>query len=137
MHNIKRSLIINGLGYTLSHEWLRVEDGLGIVGITDFKQKILGRMTFAELDPNSRERNAFGVVESMKGAMELYLPVRGQIIEVNKELKQHPELLNEDPYGEGWIIRMELEASEKSLSRLLSADQYKAHVYKLRYKRAL
>lgn len=97
--------------YTKSHEWLTVEGKSATVGITDFAQSQLGDVVFLDLPAPGRKLatgESFGVVESVKAASDLYSPVAGRIIEVNDKLKEHPELLNSDPYGEGWILKVEL-----------------------------
>ncbi|MEP6753422.1 MAG: glycine cleavage system protein GcvH [Candidatus Dormiibacterota bacterium] len=97
--------------YTKSHEWLTVEGKTVTVGITDFAQSQLGDVVFLELPAAGRKlaaRESFGVVESVKAASDLYSPVSGRITAVNEKLGAHPELINSDPYGEGWILKLEL-----------------------------
>jgi glycine cleavage system H protein len=97
--------------YTKSHEWLTVDGQLATVGITDFAQSQLGDVVFLDLPAPGRKLAAgdsFGVVESVKAASDLYSPVAGKVVEVNDRLKDHPELLNSDPYGEGWLLKVEL-----------------------------
>ncbi|MEA2628464.1 MAG: glycine cleavage system protein [Chloroflexota bacterium] len=97
--------------YTKSHEWLTVDGKTVTVGISDFAQAQLGDVVFLELPAAGRKLTAgeaFGVVESVKAASDLYSPVAGRIAEVNEKLAAHPELLNSDPYGEGWILKVEL-----------------------------
>ena len=97
--------------YTKSHEWLSVEGKSVTVGITDFAQAQLGDVVFLELPSPGRKLDvgdSFGVVESVKAASDLYAPVAGRVTEVNDKLKDHPELVNADPYGEGWILKLEL-----------------------------
>ena len=97
--------------YTKSHEWLTVEGKTVTVGITDFAQSQLGDVVFLELPAPGRKLAAgetFGVVESVKAASDLYSPVAGRITAVNEKLTAHPELVNSDPYGEGWILKLEL-----------------------------
>ncbi|TAN33361.1 glycine cleavage system protein GcvH [bacterium] len=97
--------------YTKSHEWLTVDGKEVTVGITDFAQAQLGDVVFLELPSPGRkleERESFGVVESVKAASDLYAPVAGRITAVNDQLSANPELLNSDPYGEGWILKLEL-----------------------------
>jgi glycine cleavage system H protein len=97
--------------YTKSHEWLTVEGKHATVGITDFAQSQLGDVVFLDLPTPGRKLAAgdsFGVVESVKAASDLYSPVAGKVVEVNDRLKDHPELLNSDPYGEGWLLKVEL-----------------------------
>jgi glycine cleavage system H protein len=97
--------------YTKSHEWLTVDGKTVTVGITDFAQSQLGDVVFLELPAPGRKlaaRESFGVVESVKAASDLYSPVAGLITAVNDKLAAHPELINSDPYGEGWILKLEL-----------------------------
>jgi glycine cleavage system H protein len=97
--------------YTKSHEWLTAEGKSVTVGITDFAQSQLGDVVFLELPPPGRKLTAgesFGVVESVKAASDLYSPVSGRITAVNEKLAAHPELINSDPYGEGWILKVDL-----------------------------
>jgi len=97
--------------YTKSHEWLTVEGKNVTVGITDFAQAQLGDVVFLELPAPGRKLTAgetFGVVESVKAASDLYSPIGGRITAVNEKLKEHPELINSDPYGDGWILKLEL-----------------------------
>lgn len=97
--------------YTKSHEWVTVDGKTATVGITDFAQSQLGDVVFLELPSAGRkvaERESFGVVESVKAASDLYSPVAGRITAVNEKLAGKPELINSDPYGEGWILKLEL-----------------------------
>jgi glycine cleavage system H protein len=97
--------------YTKSHEWLIVDGKTATVGITDFAQSQLGDVVFLELPAAGRKlavHESFGVVESVKAASDLYSPVAGRITEVNGKLAAHPELINSDPYGDGWILKLEL-----------------------------
>jgi glycine cleavage system H protein len=97
--------------YTRTHEWVAVDGRHVTVGITDFAQAQLGDVVFLELPKTGRKldaRETFGVVESVKAASDLYSPVAGRIIEVNEKLASKPELINSDPYGEGWILKLEL-----------------------------
>ena len=97
--------------YTKTHEWVTVDGKHVTVGITDFAQSQLGDVVFLELPSAGRklaERETFGVVESVKAASDLYSPVAGRITEVNDKLASKPELINSDPYGEGWILKLEL-----------------------------
>ncbi len=96
--------------YSETHEWVAVEDGVATVGITDFAQSQLGDVVFLELPRKGQKLNAgasFGVIESVKAASDLYAPVEGTVVEVNERLAQNPELVNSDPLGEGWLIKVE------------------------------
>jgi len=97
--------------YTRSHEWVMVDGKHATIGITDYAQSQLGDVVFLELPSTGRKlgaRETFGVVESVKAASDLYAPVAGRITEVNEKLASKPELINSDPYGEGWILKLEL-----------------------------
>jgi glycine cleavage system H protein len=97
--------------YTKTHEWVTVDGKTATVGITDFAQSQLGDVVFLELPSTGRkvaEREGFGVIESVKAASDLYSPVAGRITAVNEKLAGKPELINADPYGEGWILKLEL-----------------------------
>jgi glycine cleavage system H protein len=97
--------------YTKTHEWVTVDGKTATVGITDFAQSQLGDVVFLELPSAGRkvaEREGFGVIESVKAASDLYSPVAGRITAVNEKLAGKPELINSDPYGEGWILKLEL-----------------------------
>ncbi len=97
--------------YTKTHEWVTVDGKQATVGITDFAQAQLGDVVFLELPSTGRklaQREAFGVIESVKAASDLYAPVGGRIVAVNDKLSSRPELVNSDPYGEGWILKLEL-----------------------------
>ena len=112
--------------YTKTHEWVTVEGKQATVGITDYAQAQLGDVVFLELPTPGRklaERETFGVIESVKAASDLYAPVAGRISAVNEKLGANPELVNSDPYGEGWILKLEL-AGELP-SGLLDESEYK------------
>ena len=112
--------------YTKSHEWLTVEGKSVTVGITDFAQAQLGDVVFLELPSPGRKLDAgesFGVVESVKAASDLYAPMAGRVTAVNDKLTAHPELVNTDPYGEGWIVKLELSGAPPS--DLLDEAEYK------------
>ena len=97
--------------YTATHEWIVIDGGRATIGITDFAQSQLGDVVFLELPAAGRklaERESFGVVESVKAASDLFSPVGGRITSVNEKLAAKPELINSDPYGEGWILKLEL-----------------------------
>src|SRR6267142_5980191 len=112
--------------YTKTHEWVTVDGKNATVGITDFAQSQLGDVVFLELPSTGRKlaaRETFGVVESVKAASDLYSPVAGRIAAVNEKLAAHPELVNTDPYGDGWILKVEL--SGDLPSDLLDEAAYK------------
>jgi glycine cleavage system H protein len=116
------------LRYTREHEWIRQEGDRGVVGITQFAQEQLGDVVFVELPKvgTTVERGKpFGVVESVKTASDLYAPVSGEVLTVNDALVDRPELVNQQPYGEGWMIELRL-TEPAQLHDLLSAEQYEA-----------
>lgn len=117
------------LKYTQDHEWLRAKKDTGTVGITYHAQHQLGDVVFVELPEEGEEfgpGEAFGVVESVKTVSDLYMPVQARVIKVNERLLDEPELVNEDPYGEGWMLVVEIDADD--LDSLMSADEYRAMV---------
>ena len=127
------SVVPENLKFTKDHEWL-VDDGGNsfVIGITDHAQDSLGDVTFVELPEvgSSFSRGeVFGVVESVKAASDLYMPVGGEVLEINEELGDSPEKLNESPYDDGWIIKIKSSVSEE-MSFLLTADQYKEEIGK-------
>ena len=116
----------NDLLYTIEHEWVRLKDNRATVGITDFAQGQLGDVVFVELPAKGTEltkEQAFGVVESVKTVSDIYAPVSGKVVAVNKDLESQPELVNSDPYSKGWMVEIELLNSSPE-QNLLSADQY-------------
>jgi glycine cleavage system H protein len=118
------------LKYTKDHEWARIEGNRVVVGITDFAQEELGDVVFVELPEVGTSIEAagtFGVVESVKAVSDLYAPVSGTIVEVNSVLEDRPELVNQSPYGEGWMIVIEA-SNAAELQQLLSADEYRTYV---------
>ena len=119
--------IPSNLKYTNDHEWIKVEEDVAIVGITEFAQSKLGDIVFVELpnvDDIFNQNDVFGTIEAVKTLADLYLPVSGKILEINSALEDIPESINEDPYNKGWIIKIQLKDS-KELESLLSADDYK------------
>jgi len=115
------------LKYTKDHEWVKVcEDGTALVGITDYAQQSLGDITFVELpsvDADFGEGDTFGVVESVKAASDLYMPVACKVLEVNEDLEDEPEEVNGDPYGKGWMLKIE-PANAADLDKLMDASAY-------------
>lgn len=119
-----------GLKYTKEHEWIKVEGNIGIIGITDFAQDQLGDVVFVEVPAVGRtlkQGEQFGVVESVKTVSDLYSPVTGKVIEVNGELDGAPELVNQGPYEQGWMLKIEL-ANPAEVEALLDAEAYEAFV---------
>ena len=114
------------LKYTKEPEWVKIEGNIATIGITDFAQGELGDIVFIDVDSvdeNLSGGEVFGSVEAVKTVSDLFLPVSGKVIEFNAGLENQPELLNTDPYGKGWIIKLEI-SEEAELSELLSAEQY-------------
>ncbi len=114
------------LKYTQDHEWLRVEDGVAIVGVTDFAQGELGDVVFVEIETEGEELEkgeTFGTVEAVKTVSDLFMPVGGEVVEVNEALADEPELVNKDPYGKGWMIKIKM-TDESQVNELLSAGDY-------------
>lgn len=111
-------MIPDDLLYARTHEWARIEDGEAVLGITHFAQEQLGDLTYVELPEVGQaltQGEEMGSVESVKAASELYAPVTGEVIAVNEELADNPGLVNEDPYGEGWMLRVRLSADPEEL----------------------
>ena len=112
--------------YTQEHEWVRVEGNKVVVGITQFAQEQLGDIVFVELPEVGtliEQESPFGVVESVKTVSDLYAPISGTVTASNKDLEAHPEQVNNEPYGTGWIIEVEV-SDEKELEKLMSPDDY-------------
>ena len=122
--------IPEALQYTSEHEWIAIEEDIATIGITDYAQGELGDIVFVEL-PNkgdsTNQAEAFGTIEAVKAVSELYAPLSGEIKDVNSILEEQPELINSDPYGEGWIIKLKL-SDESELEKLLSAEDYQSQV---------
>jgi glycine cleavage system H protein len=118
------------LRYTKDHEWIRVDGDAGVIGITDFAQDSLGDVVFVELPAVGavlEQGAAFGVVESNKSVSDLFAPVGGEVVAVNEALADRPELVNQAPYGEGWMIRLRLHAPPQTQA-LMDAASYRGHV---------
>lgn len=116
------------LKYSKDHEWVKIDNGIAIIGITDFAQRELGDIVYVEIETLDEELDSediFGTVEAVKTVSDLFLPVSGKIIEVNEELESAPEKVNTDPYGDGWMIKVEL-ANPAELENLMDASEYKA-----------
>ena len=120
--------IPDNLLYTKDHEWVLVEGNVATIGITDFAQRELGDIVYVEIETLGEslgEHDTFGTVEAVKTVSDLFMPVAGTITEVNKGLNDQPEIVNRDPYGAGWMIKVTLSGGTDSL---LSADAYRTHV---------
>lgn len=119
------------LHYTKDHEWIRIESGnLAVIGITDFAQKELGDIVYVEVETIGKDLEAeeiFGTVEAVKTVSDLYLPVSGTVKEINPALANAPELVNTDPYGEGWLIKVEVKDAA-DISKLMTAADYQGVV---------
>lgn len=118
--------------YTIEHEWLRIKDNKGVIGITQFAQDQLGDVVFVELpqkDSEVTKESTFGVVESVKTVSDLYAPVSGKVVAVNTDLETQPELVNSDPYGKGWIVEIEISDTTET-ENLLTPEQYLAQCEK-------
>lgn len=120
----------NELRYTKEHEWVRLDGRTATVGITDFAQSELGDIVFIEFEPLDADlgrEEVFGTIEAVKTVSELYMPLSGRVVEINEELDAHPEYVNQDPYGTGWMVKIEL-SDPTEADALLSADAYREMV---------
>jgi glycine cleavage system H protein len=120
----------NDLHYSKEHEWIRVQDGVATIGITEFAQSELGDIVFVEVNSIGKSLDkdeVFGTIEAVKTVSDLFLPVGGVITELNPLLQNAPELVNSDPYGDGWIVKLKIENSEE-IQQLMNAEDYKAMV---------
>jgi len=120
------------LKYTKDHEWIRVEGDVGYIGITEYAQGELGDIVFVELPAIGKKvefSQAFGTVEAVKAVSDLYSPVSGEVLEVNKKIQDSPELVNKDPYEQGWMIKVKIEKASE-LDSLMNVDAYKKLVAK-------
>ena len=114
------------LRYTKEHEWVRMDDGVGTVGITDYAQDQLGDVVYVDLPSPGKQLSqlaVFGEIESVKAVSELYAPVSGEVVESNGDLADKPELINESPYDEGWLMKLRL-GDESEIEKLMTAEQY-------------
>jgi len=119
--------IPENLKYTKDHEWIRVENGTAYVGVTDYAQGELGDIVFIEIetvDEMLEKEEVFGTIEAVKTVSDLFMPVSGKILKVNPKLESNPELVNKDPYGDGWMVEVNLK-DPSELKDLLTAAQYK------------
>ncbi len=118
--------IPENLKYTKDHEWLRVEGSEGYIGITDFAQGELGDVVFVEVETvgeTIEKEEAFGTIEAVKTVSDMFMPVSGEVIELNTALETAPELINKDPYGEGWVVKIKITKPEE-INELLSSERY-------------
>ena len=115
------------LKYTKDHEWILIEGNVGTIGITDFAQGELGDVVFVDIDANISEikkGSTFGTIEAVKTVSDLYAPCSGKVIELNKKLSDSPEIINTDPYGLGWMIKIDIK-DKSELNELLDSEAYK------------
>ncbi len=118
------------LKYTKDHEWIKVEGNIGTIGITDFAQGELGDIVYVDINPDLAEikqGESFGTIEAVKTVSDMYAPVDGKIIELNKKLNDEPQLVNTDPYGEGWIVKVEL-TDVNQVNSLLDSTAYQSQL---------
>jgi glycine cleavage system H protein len=116
----------NDLKYTKDHEWVKIEGDTATVGVTDFAQGELGDIVYVEVETIDEEldrEEVFGTVEAVKTVSDLFMPISGEVVEFNESLESNPEKVNEDPYGEGWMIKIKI-ADPSELEDLLSAEDY-------------
>ena len=118
------------LKYTKDHEWLSLDGEVATVGVTDFAQSELGDIVYVEvetLDETLEKEEVFGTVEAVKTVSDLFMPISGEVIEFNEKLETNPEVVNEDPYGEGWMSKIKV-SDENELNELLSSDEYEGEI---------
>ncbi|MBI9036705.1 MAG: glycine cleavage system protein GcvH [Bacteroidales bacterium] len=119
--------IPENLKYTKDHEWLRIEGDEGYIGVTEFAQKELGDIVFVEvetLEETLEKEEVFGTIEAVKTVSDMFMPVSGEVVEFNESLESNPEIINTDPYGEGWIIKIKITKPDE-IKELLSSEKYK------------
>jgi glycine cleavage system H protein len=119
--------IPDNLKYTKDHEWLRVEGEFGFVGVTDFAQGELGDIVFIEVETigeTIEKEESFGTIEAVKTVSDMFMPVSGEVLEFNTALEANPELINKDPYGEGWIVKIKI-TNAAEINELIEAAKYK------------
>ncbi len=122
--------VLQELRYSKEHEWVAVEDGIAWIGITDYAQEQLGDVVYVELpevDTSVQKDEPFGVVESVKAVSDIFSPISGTIVQVNVDLQSSPEMVNDDPYGDAWMIRIQISEPEE-LEDLMDAEEYLAFV---------
>lgn len=122
--------IPEGIKFSVDHEWIKVEGGTAIIGISDYAQSELGDIVYIDIDSDLSEisiSETFGSIEAVKTVSDLYAPISGKVIEINDRLEDEPELVNSDPFGEGWLIKIQL-ADTLQLDNLLSGEDYKKQI---------
>ena len=118
--------IPDNLKYSKDHEWIRIEDDTAVIGITDYAQEALGDVVYVELPEegdNFATHDAFGSVESVKAVSEIFTPVAGEVVAINEDLNDTPEVVNDDPYGEAWMVKIKMDNSGEA-DALLNAEEY-------------
>lgn len=118
------------LKYTSDHEWVRVEGNIGIIGVTDHAQSELGDVVYVDINGNLGDVNqgdVIGTIEAVKTVADMFAPISGKIIEVNNAINDNPDVVNKDPYGDGWMVKMEL-SNPSEIDALMNVDAYKASV---------
>ncbi|MBJ04946.1 MAG: glycine cleavage system protein H [Flavobacteriales bacterium] len=120
---------IENLKYTKNHEWLKVEGDVATIGVTDYAQQELGDIVFVDIDSigsNLSQDDVFGSIEAVKTVSDLFMPLSGEVTEMNTDLESNPELINTSPYNDGWIIKVKVHEIDES--KLLNMSEYKAHL---------
>lgn len=120
----------DNLKYTKDHEWIEIDGDTATIGITDFAQSELGDIVYVEVETvgETLDRDeVFGTVEAVKTVSDLYLPLTGEILEFNEDLEDEPEMVNEEPYGKGWMVKMKI-ANQDEVKELMDAEAYKSHI---------
>lgn len=120
--------IPSNLKYTKDHEWIRIEGSEAVIGVTDFAQGQLGDIVFIEVETQGETlemEEVFGTIEAVKTVSDMFMPIAGEVLEVNEKITSSPEVVNKDPYGDGWMIRIKITKPEQ-LAHLLSPEQYGA-----------
>lgn len=118
------------LKYTKDHEWIKIEGDIATIGVTDFAQSELGDIVYVEIETEGEtldEGEVFGTVEAVKTVSDLFMPLKGEVVEVNETIESEPEAVNDDPYGKGWMIKVKLD-DPSAADNLLSADAYKEEI---------
>jgi len=120
----------SNLKYTKDHEWIRVEGEIGLVGVTDFAQGELGDIVFVEIETvgeTLKKEEVFGTIEAVKTVSDMFMPVSGEILEMNSAIEETPDVVNKDPYGKGWMVKIKI-TNPAELNDLLSPEKYKTLV---------
>ena len=120
----------SNLKYTKDHEWIRIEGEIGIVGITDFAQGELGDIVFVEIETvgeTLKKEEVFGTIEAVKTVSDMFMPVSGEVLEFNEALTTNPDIINKDPYEQGWVVKIKV-SNDAEIGELLSPEQYQAQI---------